>query len=217
MSEYADAIFKQLAPKSIGHAWCLDPWGQKFDFENPGEYEYVPNRVAEMLSRIDRFQSQAAISVARHSLNVCRLMMAEADIDTRSFYGMAGLLHDVEEAWMGDMPTPLKRLCPGFCKVSDAVKDAAIDALWPPCASGLHYRYFSGDALHRVDSMMCQIERDLYMPDSPLWPRVNYPMPKPLRLDDVLFSREDMMRQRIDAAAWLRMYKQLENEIVNGG
>jgi len=53
------------------------------------------------LSNIPRFAGQVDFfSVARHSIEVCNMLPDE--------FKLSGLLHDASEAYIGDMPTPIK-------------------------------------------------------------------------------------------------------------
>ena len=79
--------------------------------------EFVPARlvptdvviedIAHSLSLICRFggHTREHYSVAQHSLLVMRILSA---VDAPAIIQMAGLLHDAHEAYVGDMPTPLK-------------------------------------------------------------------------------------------------------------
>lgn len=59
------------------------------------------------LSNIPRFGGQVDFfSVARHSLEVCDMLQEK--------YKLAGLLHDASEAYIGDMPTPIKECLPDY-------------------------------------------------------------------------------------------------------
>lgn len=76
--------------------------GGHFDFVHPMSSEFTIKDIALGLSRLNRFLGQTRVpySVARHSVNVSYLVPPEQSL--------AGLLHDAAEAFLGDVPTPLK-------------------------------------------------------------------------------------------------------------
>jgi hypothetical protein len=76
--------------------------------------------IAHALSRISRWcgHTQSFWSVAAHSLLVCQLLPKPLKL--------AGILHDAHEAYIGDVPTPLKALLPEYPSIS-AKFDYAIE------------------------------------------------------------------------------------------
>lgn len=98
-------------------------------------YVFHPHRsritiqeAARTLSRICRFggRTERFYSVAEHSVWVSEVC---APVDA-----MAGLLHDLSEAWLGDVISPIKRHIPEY-KVAVSLWDNQIKALW-----GLEHR-----------------------------------------------------------------------------
>ena len=67
--------------------------------------------IAHGLAHITRFggQAQNHITVAEHSLTVASLVPAP--------YKFAALLHDAAEAYLGDIPKPLKNLLPEYQRI----------------------------------------------------------------------------------------------------
>ncbi len=99
------------------------------DFADPRPEQIDFYDIAHALSLICRFGGACRrfYSVAEHSINVSRLLEP---------FGLAreGLLHDAAEAYLGDMPTPLKRLFPEFSKLEDRLMEiiAGVFGLdWP--------------------------------------------------------------------------------------
>jgi len=79
------------------------------------------------LSNINRFQGmrlQAPYSVAEHTFRMTMIAMRLADdfpsegVDIELILKSC-LLHDIEEALMGDIPTPYKKYIPGYKKGSE--------------------------------------------------------------------------------------------------
>lgn len=73
--------------------------------------------IARGLSRVQRFAGQAQVkgsyTVAEHSLNVANVCPAH--------YCNEALFHDAAEAFMGDMPSPLKAVLPDYKTVEERV------------------------------------------------------------------------------------------------
>ena len=72
--------------------------------------------IAQSLSMQCRFNGHIKnfYSVAEHSVRVSNACSAEN--------ALWGLLHDASEAYLGDVPTPIKRLLPDYVKYEDALQ-----------------------------------------------------------------------------------------------
>lgn len=92
--------------------------GDFFDFDNPETFDYDIETIAHALSNICRYggHSDKFYSVAEHSVLVSRVVP--------DHLRMCGLLHDASEAFVGDMPSPLKALCPDYREIEDRVQKA---------------------------------------------------------------------------------------------
>ncbi len=100
--------------------WFLTVTGRQFFYDDPESYPYSIGEIAHALSNLCRFAGHLAgfYSVAEHSVLVSRALGIEA-WQTLKFPGdlnpllRAALIHDASEAFLMDLPRPLKRL-PGL-------------------------------------------------------------------------------------------------------
>lgn len=85
--------------------------GKLIDFSNVRPEDIDIRDIAHGLAHITRFggQAQNHITVAEHSLTVAALVPAP--------YKFAALLHDAAEAYLGDIPKPLKNLLPDYARI----------------------------------------------------------------------------------------------------
>jgi hypothetical protein len=92
--------------------------GIKFDYEKFKPEDIVLEDIFHALSQTARFAGHCSrfYSVAEHSCAVALQMPQE----TRIY----GLMHDGSEAYMTDIPTPLKLMCPGYREIEKRIQDA---------------------------------------------------------------------------------------------
>lgn len=100
----------------------------------PDNVEHLePNMedIAHALSSMNRYNGhlQEFYSVAQHSVLVCQeagalMLEANPSIDSNSFnkFMLQALLHDATEAYMPDMPSPIKRMLPDFQKLENKLQ-----------------------------------------------------------------------------------------------
>lgn len=106
-------------------AW--EPWiqtvtGRKFHFLGGGVDEVHIDDIATALSRQPRWAGHTAdfYSVAQHSVEVKNLVAERGGNHDDQLHA---LLHDATEAYMCDIPSPLKRLIPEFRRIEGEVWD----------------------------------------------------------------------------------------------
>lgn len=120
--------------------------GGFFDFENPEGYTYSIYSIAHALSNICRYggHSTKFYSVAEHSVLVSKLVPDDL--------ALTALFHDASEAFVGDMPTPLKAMFPEYKKLEERIQKSISDQF------GLVYPY--PPEIKLADKMMYKAERE---------------------------------------------------------
>lgn len=112
-------------------AFVVTASGKKFYFDRPEEFDYTVADIAPALGRLCRFSGQLGWwSVASHSLFVAELVRPE--------HRLRALLHDASEAFLVDLPGPLKRLpaLAGYRDVEHKVEEAIYAAFGAPTDPG---------------------------------------------------------------------------------
>lgn len=113
--------------------------------------------IARGLSHMPRFSGQidAPWNVALHSMLVEEIV---ALVSTKPRERLMALLHDASEAYISDVPTPLKKLCPAYYEAENHIMDCVVKKygvadLWP-----------LNDLLQRADKLALYVESRLWFP-----------------------------------------------------
>lgn len=123
MTEHEDAALRE-------HAYITTFTGVRFSFLDPKPEQFRIRDIAHSLAFTARFRGHTTrfYSVAEHSLLVAALARENGrSLDVQT----AALMHDAHEAYVGDVPSPLKWACPAFAAVEDQVAAALRRALTP--------------------------------------------------------------------------------------
>lgn len=120
--------------------------GKYIDPLNPDPALICIEDIAHALSMLPRFggHTQRFYSVAQHSIACCEWAPAE--------HKLAALLHDAGEAYLLDIPSPVKKRIPGYAEAEDrlmAVIAHKLGFAWP-----LH------EDVKAIDKMTLYIEWD---------------------------------------------------------
>jgi len=96
--------------------------GKVLDFQDPKPDQFTIEDIALGLSRQPRFggHTKSFYSVAQHCITLSQVVP--------NGYKMQALMHDASEAFMGDLPTPLKHLLPEYMGIEEEVSDAIQEA-----------------------------------------------------------------------------------------
>jgi hypothetical protein len=87
-------------------SWIQTHSGRRFDPSHPSADDFDINDIAHALSHLCRFNGHCKrfYSVAEHSVRVSHACAPET--------ALWGLLHDMGEAYVGDLPRPIKAVVP---------------------------------------------------------------------------------------------------------
>jgi hypothetical protein len=113
--------------------------------------------VALALSRINRFFGQTQLSVAQHSVNMARVFIYQG----RTELAKQALLHEVSEAFMGDLASPLKKAFPMFKEIEESLIKKTFKCY------GLNYPM--DREVHKLDKQIVLNEAVVHMPNAGFW------------------------------------------------
>jgi hypothetical protein len=96
--------------------------GHKVYLDNPVPSDFQPVRSAYGLSHECRYGGNyGPYSVAQHSVLVAEVVRL---LGGSPLQQLAGLMHDASEAVLGDMPSPVKSMCPDFRELERRLEGA---------------------------------------------------------------------------------------------
>lgn len=98
-------------------SWVQTANNLAFDFQMVDKAEFPISEIAHALSNLCRYQGHCNrfYSVAEHSYYVSHMVPQE--------FAFQALMHDGHEAYVGDVPSPLKQLLPDYQKIEDEVEE----------------------------------------------------------------------------------------------
>lgn len=155
--------------KSKGY-WIETFSGVRFDLIEPKEDDILIEDIAHALSNLCRFSGHTKVfySVAQHSLMLCDLVEEK--------YRLQALLHDASEAYLSDIPSPLKFYLPEYRKIEDNL----IKLIFRKFKT----EYPISSHVHLMDKVMVNVEHVL-LPYKLAWyyddyinPKINMKLPK---------------------------------------
>lgn len=137
-------------------SWIETYSGKQIDLLHPDPKQFELEDIFRALLNVPRFggHTKQFYSVAMHSYNVAQLLPLELKFQ--------GLMHDATEAFIGDMPTPFKRLLPDYKK--------AENRLWEAIAFRFGIEFVLDPMVKQADGIALIHERDFLKPTSRVWP-----------------------------------------------
>jgi len=128
--------------------------GAVIDYRNPQNSVFTLEDIAAGLSNECRFAGQLDkfYSVAQHSILVLALAPRELAIHA--------LMHDASEAFMKDIPKPLKNMLPDYEKIEEDLSSAIMD----------HFKInmIGSEMIHFYDQEALEIEFDAFRKNKPM-------------------------------------------------
>lgn len=140
-------------------AWIQTFSGKRLDLDPPNPDQIDIEDIAHGLSMLCRFNGQCTrfYSVAEHSVHVSQEIASE--------HALIGLLHDAAEAYLGDVPSPLKKQLTQF-KTYEERMEVAIGKKFD-----IKPNLFKDLELKRADAQLLIDEKAVLMVDAPEpWP-----------------------------------------------
>lgn len=141
------------------NAWIQTISGKKFPVDEPDPAQIDIEDIAHALSMLVRFNGHGTrfYSVAEHSVHVSH------EIDPE--LALIGLLHDAAEAYLGDVPSPLKKKLTQFSEFEHRMELAIGEAF------GVDADLFKDRELKRADIQLLVDEKAaLMVPEPEPWP-----------------------------------------------
>jgi hypothetical protein len=139
--------------------WILTFTGKKFDLLDPQVEQICIEDIAHALSNQCRFAGHTKhfYSVAQHSIILAENVVKQNEINPA--LQLRALLHDAAEAYMNDIPAPMKWILGERLKViEDGIQAKIHEALIPKLVDGY-------DRIKKADLQMLALEKINLLPD----------------------------------------------------
>lgn len=141
----------------VEDGWMETFSGQKFHFGAPTPESIHINDIAHALSNLCRYggHTRKFYSVAEHCCLMSDWVLSSGHSPQ---VALEALMHDATEAYLVDMPRPIKHKLPGYRAIEDGLARAIADRFYLTCPSLM--------LIHEADSRILVDERAQAMSDS---------------------------------------------------
>jgi len=141
-------------------AWITTFTGHKFHFLNPQPEEVFIEDIGHALGNLCRFggHSKKFYSVAEHCLLVSDMLPTELEL--------SGLMHDASEAYVIDLPRPIKYSIQGYRDVEDRIAKVIQD----------RFGLTTSDLIHQADNIALSTEASSLMANTKDWALLSVPI-----------------------------------------
>jgi uncharacterized protein len=132
--------------------------GVKFYPMDPRLEDYVLEDIAHALSQVNRANGHTILpmSVAQHAVNVATILK-QLGYSVRTQF--IGLNHDDSEAYIADLPSPVKEWLPDYAKIEKTIQDMAYE--WCGLGKVTDEEY---EPVHIVDKALFPVEARFTLP-----------------------------------------------------
>lgn len=177
-------------PQDTSGNWIMTASGRRLHLSRPQVADITIEDIALGLSRQFRFNghSSKAFTVAQHSVMVSYMVCEKS--------ALQGLLHDAPEAYIGDLPSPLKELCPDYQRIEQRLNLTIMKRFGLPERHAPEVKY--------ADMIMLATEKRDLMPQAAgdYWPMLDGIDPLPNQIETIL-SPEDAREHFLERFAEL--------------
>ena len=150
-------LLMKVVAHDIENAMLMDCKGRFIKPFHPECKDIDLEVIAIALSRIMRFFGQTKLSVAQHSVNLARIFIMLGELELAK----QALLHEIGEAFMGDLASPLKKAFPMYKDIEERLIKKAFGCF------GLSYPM--ADLVHDLDKDIMINEAVEHMPNAEYW------------------------------------------------
>ncbi|MEY4416901.1 MAG: hypothetical protein RIQ53_4194 [Pseudomonadota bacterium] len=156
--------------------WITTASGASVLLDRPDPASLQLSDMAHALGQIPRYCGHARrpYSVAEHSILVAQIIEAAyPDARGNPHAGLAALMHDAHEAYIGDLSTPAKGILGEPWALYEERMQRAVRTRYGLHQAAVHW----APILQAADRIALATERAQLLPDGPLWPCLMHVQP----------------------------------------